>query len=135
VALLCLLAATHIHEDAEHHTVDDSGVGALAACGNPADFVIEHDAEVDLVGARDGARRYERRAHPVAVGGMDMGGKLLERDFVSRGQAPQVEGALVHRESVAVYLPRPQGYPGSIYRGPEMFRPPNLRSWALCRQG
>jgi len=69
----------------------------------------------------------ERRAHAVAIGRVDVGGELLERDLLVPGKSPQLEGAPIHGEAVAVDMPRPQGHLGGLHGELKMLRPPQLR--------
>jgi hypothetical protein len=80
VTFLGLLAARDVQEDPEHDPGDHADVVAPPARGDPAHLVAEQDAEVGLVTSDNRPRGRERRANPVAIRGMDMGGELLERD-------------------------------------------------------
>jgi hypothetical protein len=68
----------------------------------------------------------------VAVGGMDMCRKVLERDGVGPGEAPQVEGALVHCKPVVRQVPGPQGDAGLVHREAEMVGAPDLKRGVSC---
>ena len=105
MALFGLLAAGHVEKNAEHDTVDDAGVGALATSRDPPKLVTQHDAEIDLVSPSYRSRRRKSGPDAVPVGRMDMPRKAFKGDLGRPGQAPKVKGALVHGEAIAVDVP------------------------------
>jgi hypothetical protein len=92
---------------------DHADILALAAGGDPANLVSDHDPEVGLIGTKHRASRGKGRSDPVAVGRVNMLGQLFKADGVAPGQAPELEPALVHREAVIIDVPGPQATPAA----------------------
>ena len=120
VAFLGLLAAGDIEEDAEHRAVQHAFVFALPPGRDPADFLTDHDAEIDLVLSHDRAGGGEGGAHAVAVCRVDMGGEILERDFGGVRHAPEIIGALVEPQLVGIDVPGPERDAGAFDGHPEV---------------
>ncbi|WP_245731298.1 hypothetical protein [Loktanella fryxellensis] len=133
-SLLAVLASGDVKEDAEPDPPDHTFIIALAARRLPAPFVADHDAEVDLDGTDDGAGRIECSAHPVAVGGMDLRRKILERDVAVHRNATKGVRPVVHRRRIGIHVPWPQGHAGGFDRTDQRLRLPQqaFRSCAVA---
>jgi len=113
MTFLSLLTPGDVEENPVHDTTYNIRIVALAAGRHPSDLLADHNAEVDFIGADDGARGRERGFHSVAVRRMNMRRKVVERHGSAERHAPKIESSLVHRELIGVYVPRPQCHPRS----------------------
>jgi hypothetical protein len=93
---------------------------------------VSSAAEVDFIGADDGAGGRKGGAHPVAVGGMDVRGEVLERDLLLPWQAPEVASLLVHKEAIRIDVPGPEGDARRIDGEPQMINVPDGRRVVGC---
>lgn len=114
VSFLGLPTSRDVNEDSEHDAADHANIVALSPSRNPPNFVTDHYAKVDLIRTHDRASRRERCPHSVTVGGVDMSRKVFERNKLADRPAPQAIPAFIHRELVAIDVPRPQSYTRGI---------------------
>ena len=61
VGFLRLLPLRDIEEDAEHESIGDIRIVALATSGNPTNVVTGQNSKINFVGADHGARSRDRR--------------------------------------------------------------------------
>ena len=87
-----LLTPGYVKEYTEHDAINDTCVVALPASGNPTQFILYYDAEIDFIWTYNCARGRERGSHPVTIGRMNMRGQILERDLYAPRQAPKIKG-------------------------------------------
>ncbi|WP_245446142.1 hypothetical protein [Mesorhizobium kowhaii] len=53
----------------------------------------------------------EGRPHSVTVGRMDVRGQVFKLDVCVAWYAPKVIGPVIHRQRIAIHVPRKKGYP------------------------
>jgi hypothetical protein len=96
VTFFCLLTSRYVEEDPMHQAIVYACIGTLTAGGNPPDFMIDDDPEIDFVGADDGSRGGKGCSHSIPVGRMNMGGQILENNARRSWDAPKVKRPIVH---------------------------------------
>ena len=105
VTFFCLLAACHIKKDSEHCVIDFANVATLATGRYPANQVSDQNTKINLVAAAVSAGGRKCGSHPVTVGRVYFGRKVLKRDALARRNAPNMERALIHVEQVGLDIP------------------------------
>ena len=76
--LFGMLPLSDINENAEHDAADETDALALTCGRDPPNRIPDHDPEIDLVGAHDGAGGGKIRPHTITISGVDMRGQVLE---------------------------------------------------------
>jgi hypothetical protein len=92
------LPVRHVHEDAEHHALDDAQAGTLAPRRDPPDPGTGLDAEIDVERPRDGPGRLESGAYPPEILRMNAPREHRERDPGALGDVLQPMCAAVHHD-------------------------------------
>src|SRR6187455_638849 len=108
VCFLDLFAPRNIQEYSQHYTADNPRIASLTTCGYPADLLVDHDTEINLVRALNASCCDKSRSDPIPVSGVNFAGKFVKRHSIAGRNSPQFESALVHRETVGVHVPRPK---------------------------
>jgi hypothetical protein len=104
-----------------HQAIVYARIGTLTAGGDPPDFMINDNPEIDFVGADDSSRGGKGGSHSIPVRRMNMGGQILESNARRSRDAPKVKRPVVHRQVVGIDVPSPKGYARCLNRQLQMF--------------
>ncbi|MNL33240.1 hypothetical protein D3C87_1551370 [compost metagenome] len=118
---LRLLAARDVKKDACHFFGCSVSLVALAPSGNPTNVGgVRENAEINFKRAVDGAGCDERRPDAVSVGGMHLGGKMLESEVYLAANVPEFVSLGIHHKRVVINDPGPERDPGRLDSTPEL---------------